>query len=89
MCNVLKPEFVADQIIQAIQENRNKVFLPKLFDILSLLKEILPREAMMTFLSWFGVLDAMNDVGRKKLKIKSYLFLSLSAEKNKLEINEE
>ncbi|CBY12938.1 unnamed protein product [Oikopleura dioica] len=67
MCNVFKPEFVADQIIQAIQENRNKVFLPKLLDILSLLKEVLPREAMMTFLSWFGVLDAMNDfIGRKK-----------------------
>ncbi|CBY07137.1 unnamed protein product [Oikopleura dioica] len=65
----LTPETAVENIVYGIQTNADRVCLPKILDLLMALAQMLPRTASLTFLSWAGVIDAMNDfVGRKKSK---------------------
>jgi len=69
LVDILTPESVAENVIHGIQTNADRLFLPGSLNISMVLNQILPRNAGLTFLSWGGVLDAMNDfVGRKKQK---------------------
>ena len=87
LVDILTPESVAENVIHGIQTNADRLFLPgslnismvksfkmsEYFNSFKVLNQILPRNAGLTFLSWGGVLDAMNDVSRffyKSLRIK-------------------
>ena len=77
LVDILTPESVAESVIYGIQTNADRLFLPGSLNIsmvnknierketltfFKILNQILPRKAGLTFLSWGGVLDAMNDV---------------------------
>jgi len=69
MVDILTPESAVESIVYGIQTNADRIFLPKILDLLMAVQQIIPRSAGMTLFHWAGILDCMNDfVGRKKSK---------------------
>jgi len=67
--DILKPEYVIEQVVHAIETNADFVLLPKILNIFHVLGQIMPRKAVLILMEWGGVYDAMNNfIGRTPAK---------------------
>jgi all-trans-retinol dehydrogenase (NAD+) len=63
---ILEPEYVADQIVSAVETNRAQVWLPKLILTSTWIKSVFNTNSTAKILEFLGVFDSMNDFkGRK------------------------
>ncbi|NXP22881.1 RDHE2 dehydrogenase, partial [Scytalopus superciliaris] len=64
---MLDPEYVAEKIVTAVQQNQKLLVLPRIIYILLVLKDTLPWQATVVLLDYFGVLHLMDTFkGRPK-----------------------
>lgn len=64
---ILDPEYVAERIINAVRQNQEMLFIPRIGYVLYFLKSFLPVKAAVLLLQCFGNLDIMNTFkGRPK-----------------------
>ena len=63
---ILEPEYVADQIVSAVETNRAQLWLPKLILTSTWIKSLFNTNSTAKILEFLGVFDSMDDFkGRK------------------------
>ncbi|NXY66557.1 RDHE2 dehydrogenase, partial [Callaeas wilsoni] len=64
---MLDPEYVAERIINAVRQNQEMLFIPRILYVLYFLKSFLPVKATVLLIEYIGALDVMNTFkGRPK-----------------------
>ncbi|NWH91817.1 RDHE2 dehydrogenase, partial [Aegithalos caudatus] len=67
MLPILDPEYVAEKIVNAVRQNQEMLFIPRIIYMLNFFKSFLPVKATVLLLDYIGCFDFMNTFkGRPK-----------------------